>query len=289
MIDCSRVLGFIKRLLHNKYKPLPADDLYWLPDISDKRRAILHEAGIMTINDFVSYTVDDIRRKTNNKISPKVLTTVQASAHAIINKKPERRNVPQYNFPTNVTEIFLDLEGTPGATAGQIYMIGMVIREPNSKTLKYISFNEYDCGSKADMLCKFVKVANDIKTNNDYVIYHWGAYDRTNIKELFEQTQESYNCSEIMAKFVDLHLVIKRQYALPLHDLSLKTVAPYIGFEWRQDDVDAMSSYSLYYKYVTESSINKESLDKVVIYNEDDCNATVNVLDWMIEKQITCQ
>ena len=288
MVDYSRVLGFIKHLLHNKYKPLPADDLYWLPDISDKRREILHEAGIMTINDFVSYTVDDIRRKTNNKISPKVLTTVQASAHAIINNKPERRNVPQYNFPTNVTEIFLDLEGTPGASAGQIYMIGMVIREPKFKTSKYVQFNEYGCDSKAGMLHEFVKIVDDIKTNNDYVIYHWSAYDRTNIKKLFEQ-QESCNRSEIMAKFVDLNLVIKRQYALPLCDTGLKTVAHYIGFEWRQDDVDAMSSYSLYCDYVAKLGISKENLNKVIIYNEDDCNATVKVLDWMIEKQTTCQ
>ena len=264
-------------------------DLNLLPDIKDKRRAILHKAGIITVNDLISYTVDDIRRKTNNKISPKILTTVQASAFALINKKSERRNVSPYNFPTNITEIFLDLEGNPGASAGQIYMIGMVIREPNSKTLRYVSFNEYDCGSRTNMFREFVKVVDDIATDNDYVIYHWGAYDRTNIKELFEQTQESWNWSEIMTKFVDLNVLIKQQYAMPLYNVKLKTVAPYIGFEWRQVDVDAMSSYSLYNDYVAESNINRENLDKVMKYNEDDCVATVKILDWMIENQTVDQ
>ena len=181
-------------------------------------------------------------------------------------------------------EIFLDLEGTPGASAGNIYLIGMVIRKPDSDNLRYVAFNEHDCGGRIGMFREFINVINSLDASSDYVIYHWGAYDRTNIDALFDLPHEIWKREGIMSRLVDLHVIITRQYALPLYDTKLKTIAAYVGFEWRQNDVDAMLSYSLYHDYVAKSGQSPDLLNKVLKYNEDDCLATVKILDWMINK-----
>ena len=41
----------------------------------------------------------------------------------------------------------------------------------------------------------------------------------------------------------------------------------------------------LYIKYVDSGGMDKTSKDKIIIYNEDDCFATMHIYDWIMSQQ----
>ena len=52
-----------------------------------------------------------------------------------------------------------------------------------------------------------------------------------------------------------------------------------------QDDVSGVGSMDLYVKYVESGGTDQTSKDKIIIYNEDDCFATMHVYDWVMAQQ----
>ena len=59
-----------------------------------------------------------------------------------------------------------------------------------------------------------------------------------------------------------------------------------MGYKWKHPDVDALESIALYLQYVENPDKNKDKIQKVIDYNEDDCMATMLVKDWL-EKNLS--
>ena len=72
-------------------------------------------------------------------------------------------------------------------------------------------------------------------------------------------------------------------FYLPAPSLSLKAAAPAFGFRWRQDDCGAMDSMVYFTNWLKTG--NKEQLDKVLMYNEDDCKAMLFVENYLNDKE----
>jgi uncharacterized protein len=54
-----------------------------------------------------------------------------------------------------------------------------------------------------------------------------------------------------------------------------------MGYKWKHPDVNALESIALYFQYVENPDKNKDKMQKVIDYNEDDCRATMLVKDWL--------
>lgn len=68
---------------------------------------------------------------------------------------------------------------------------------------------------------------------------------------------------------------VKQQVYLPVPTYSIKSVAPALGFNWRQKEVGAFESMTLYWDYLKTG--DKSALQKAIDYNEDDCKAMYEV------------
>ena len=233
-----------------------------IPHVGLKRRKILNKAGINTIHELVTFNDDEIKRKTKNKIGIKFAKHMLEYATSLTSGKHVRRDTPQYAFEKGMTEIFLDLEGEPDGFIGRIYLIGAIIRKSSRHKPKYVSFNAHDCGGQDEMFEKFLEWLNNVSIGWKYIIYHWGNYDRSNIDELFARYGRVWDRQEIMSKFVDLHKIINRQYALPLPNTKLKTIERFVKFKRKQKDVDYMVSYNFYNNYVDNPIKNKKCLTR---------------------------
>ncbi|MCI0863264.1 MAG: ribonuclease H-like domain-containing protein, partial [Chloroflexi bacterium] len=62
-------------------------------------------------------------------------------------------------------------------------------------------------------------------------------------------------------------------------------IAKSLDFKWRQDDVTGVGSMDLYMKYVESGSTDRTSKDKILVYNEDDCFATMHIYDWVMAQE----
>ena len=70
-------------------------------------------------------------------------------------------------------------------------------------------------------------------------------------------------------------------YAFPTYGDGLKDIAKYLGFSWRQDDIDGLATVALYHQYLETGVRDGDVMRRILDYNEDDCLATMHVFDWL--------
>ena len=77
----------------------------------------------------------------------------------------------------------------------------------------------------------------------------------------------------------DLHPIATGAFALPTYRNSIKDIAKWLGFKWRHDNVGITYAIGLYLKYAEDPEPNREGMQMVLDYNEDDCVATRVIKD----------
>ena len=93
---------------------------------------------------------------------------------------------------------------------------------------------------------------------------------------------EAFLASDI---WVDLHPILTNQLIWPTEDGTLKSLAKYVQFAWRDDDPSGANSVTWYQAATDE--LNEDRLayrQRIIEYNEDDCRATAALLDWLQER-----
>ena len=88
----------------------------------------------------------------------------------------------------------------------------------------------------------------------------------------------------LKSRFIDLHIVIRKSWILPLKNYSLKTVSNWLGFEWEQKNVSG--SKALYWWIQYQITENEVFLNKIIKYNKDDCLATLHIVECLIKNQL---
>ena len=259
---------------YSNEKAVEARSVTLIPDIGMKMAHDLNEAGFKTIHDVAASNEAEITSV--NRIKMKAAKFI-ASAHAITSGKAVRLQA-DVRLPEHSTEIFIDLEGLGLLNEESIhdYLIGLWIRD--SKGGRYKSF--IADGKREDIMLKeFVKFMDE---QSDYVLYHWHNYEYTYLRKMMDRHGiDAYHLLEKNV-LVDLLPICKKAFALPTHSHSLKDVAKWLGYEWKHTDVGAMTSIILYLDYVNDPTRNWKSMQKVLDYNRDDCEATRIVKDWMV-------
>ena len=202
------------------------------------------------------------------------------------------------------------------------YLSGIPIRILENKNLSYLLKNKdsgffiFDIESnpddKHDFLYGFLKVNslfenieddfydpilnlknNNKKSNQEIIqklfsqkywpVLHYGETEKIAILNLARQSDLDVKEIEILnSRFIDLHLIVRGSWILPIRNYSLKTVANWIGFKWEQENVSG--SKALYWWIQYKSTLNDIFLKKIIKYNRDDCLATLQIAKWLIKK-----
>ena len=115
------------------------------------------------------------------------------------------------------------------------------------------------------------------------VIYYYSKYERTIYRKLREKYPDVCTEDELEALFdparaVDLYFdVVLKATEWPTRDFSIKTLANYLGFAWRDTHPSGAASIEWFHRWVEtgDPTIRQRILD----YNEDDCRATLVLRD----------
>ena len=269
-------------------KAMESRDISLVSGIGPEKRKALEGRGLTTIDDLAGCGIPDLTAMKG--IGNKTATGYIISAKSMVSGKPIRKTQDRLVLPNAKTEIFLDLEGLDMLNAisgnGQEkpqtdYLIGVLVRSNGNE--RYIGFVAHDAGGEEKMLLEFLDF---VKEQKDYAIYHWHHYERTHLSKMMELYGIEEGVRDLVLSesvMFDLHRISTALYAFPVPGTSIKTIAKWMGFEWKhQGDVGAMSSIILYQQYVSDQKSNKDKLDMVLDYNRDDCKATAIIKDWLV-------
>ncbi|MFQ5621051.1 MAG: TM0106 family RecB-like putative nuclease [Candidatus Nanoarchaeia archaeon] len=259
-------------------KAIEERDVSLVPGVGLGIKKKLNGIGIISVRDLAEAKEDDLLKL--DGFGPGSAIKMIRSAKAIDTGKAIKINGSQLS--KRKTEIFLDLEGTgqPVDKEGLApidYLIGCLVRKNGKEEYKpFVAHSEND---EEKMFNDFI---NWLEKQEDFVIYHWHHYEKNHLRQMCEKYKIKKDIkNQLMNSLVDLYKVATRGYAFPTYGNSIKDIAPWIGFEWRHKEVDAMESIAYYVEYVETG--DKTKLQKVIDYNEDDVIATRVVKDWLTQ------
>jgi predicted RecB family nuclease len=109
-------------------------------------------------------------------------------------------------------------------------------------------------------------------------IYYYSHYEKTYYSKLQKLYPDVVSEQQLQAFFesdlvVDLYTdVVKKKTEWPTYNYSIKTLAKYLGFQWRDTDPSGASSIEWYHRWTEDG--DDEVKQRILDYNEDDCVAT---------------
>ena len=88
-------------------------------------------------------------------------------------------------------------------------------------------------------------------------------------------------------RFIDIHLLTRESWCLPVRNYGLKSIAEFIGFEWEQANTDGARALLWWRQWKKSRKLNNiysKNLNSIFKYNRDDCIATLMIAKWLIDR-----
>ena len=251
-------------------------DLILLPHLNAQMREALRNSALNTYEDVYKAGLPKIKEILKEPLADEALAE-ETYAHALAyhTNKPVKRNGLNWPPPQKKRNLYFDFEATETFTAQSIsfvYLIGVWDKEAG----KFVYFVAKDESEEEIIFKQFA----DYVGEDEAVLYHWTEYEVKKMRSLCDKYPKiKEDLEKLIARCVDLKIEVEKAFYLPAPSLSLKAAAPAFGFKWRQDDCGAMDSMVYFTNWL--KSGNKEQLDKVLMYNEDDCKAMLYIEDYL--------
>lgn len=265
------------------------EDLTNIFCLSRKKRDVINDdLNVKTLKELADLNIEDAldKKKKNTGFLKGWAETslVKFSNRAKIltyTKTPViQRNI---NLPKVSTELFFDIEDDP--TQDFVYLHGVYERK-NGKE-RFISFLAIENVS-AEEKNAWQSFWDYIKSlpQGDYAVYYYSHHERTTYKRLKEKyfdviSEEYFDGFFESPNVIDLYKIVFTSTNWPLSSYSIKEIATYLGFKWRDESPSGALSIKWYNDYLKNK--NPDILKRILEYNEDDCKAMMVLKDY-IEK-----
>lgn len=208
-------------------------------------------------------------------------------ARAVLQTQPDAKPYlkRKLTIPSTEMEVFFDIETDP--IRDLCYLHGFLERRGGDPTTeKYVSFFAEETTFEEEERI-FAKAWEYVQSTRPSILFYYSPYERTYWKKLQTKYPHVVTEEEIDAMFkrgsaVDLYVdVVSDRTEWPTHDYSIKTLATYLGFNWRDAEPSGSGSIEWYHRWA--ESRDPSIRQRILKYNEDDCIATRVLLDGLRE------
>lgn len=260
-----------------------SDDLTLIPSLGRAIRDAM-EPTLPTVGDLAAINPDAFLTKGKTPfrgVGEKSLKTFHA--RAVLLKDPNAKPYLKaaISLPISEVEFFFDIEVDP--LRDLTYLHGIVERRGgDSANERFISFFTDEETPQAEREAFALSVAY-LNSVPDATIWYYSKYERTLYRKLQARYPDVCSAEAIEelfdpARAIDLYYdVVTKATEWPTNDQSLKTLAKYLGFTWRDTDPSGAASIEWFDRWARERDPSVKA--RILDYNEDDCKATRVLLD----------
>lgn len=249
------------------------------------RDAVKHSLESSAISNLLKHSAEELlERKKSDKtflkgLGESKLTKMLRRAELLKNNgKPIFYE--EFSFPKTELELFFDIEDDP--TRDFVYLHGLYIRE--GEKLSYMAFLAKDTEPESEKKAwgEFWDFIRSLP-ENDYSVYYYSGHEPAAYSEMRKKYPDVVSEEELGAFFahencIDLFSAyIREKTDWPLGSYSLKSIAKYLGFSWRDENPSGAESVAWFNEYI--ESGDEGIMRRILEYNEDDCRATMAVKD----------
>ena len=252
-------------------------DLQMLPHLSNEMRQCLKIYGMKNTDDVARAGLAKLQEILEEPYASEAYFNAQAYLH----NKPILRQAGHFPPPDKRHNLYFDFEATETFTKDNVsfvYLIGIWDKEED----KYVSFV---AKTPEEEIKIFEQFYDYIKEPADTVLYHWTEYEVKKMRKLAAANRQDADKLNLLVSLChDLKVSVNNAFYLPAPSFSLKAAAPAFGFHWRQDDCGAMDSMVYFTQWLKTG--DAALLNKVLMYNEDDCKAMLFLEDKLKNAEI---
>ena len=267
-----------------------SDDLTLLPEVGRAKRDAMVDR-IATVSELAAAEIEGFisGKKTEFLgIGAGTLRKFHRRAKLIKTEDASPYLTAPVSFPSSEIELFFDIE--VDSTRDFCYLHGFVERSGgDSATERYIAFFA-DAVNAEEEERAFSEAWRYITERKPCTVYYYSSYERTAWRKLQIKYPSVCTPDDIKGLFhssdsVDLYSdIVKKATEWPTRDYSLKTLATYLGFKWRDSHPSGANSIEWFDRWTkTEDETIKE---RILDYNHDDCVATRVLLDGIREIEL---
>jgi len=184
------------------------------------------------------------------------------------------------NFPKVSYELFFDIEDDP--TQEFVYLHGVYERTTNGERFLDFTAKEISAEAEAKAWQEFWDYIRSLP-QADFAVYYYSAHEKSTyrrMQKIYPQVVSETELENFFANpnVIDLYTeVVLKKTDWPLGSYSIKAIAQYLGFKWRDETPSGALSIQWFNDYLEKKDL--KILERILLYNEDDCKATMVVKD----------
>ena len=259
--------------------------------IGAKRELLLNKIGIKNIEELAKIKPYKLKEKLeifgtqHGDISKQIILQSQSqSTNRAIKLNPE---IELNNLKKAKGLYIYDIESDPDIKHdflhGFIRLPKNIKNEISLEKTKYSPLLNVEKNTESFL---WKRITKKLSLNRDYPIIHYGETEPISLLKLgLRQGADPHEIEALKKRFIDIHLLIREYWCLPVRNYGLKSIAEWIGFEWKQTNVDGARALLWWRQWKKSRKINKmysRNLNSIFEYNRDDCIATLMIAKWLI-------
>jgi len=253
-----------------------------------KRDVINTDLGVIKVVNIIDIdTTEILRQKQGNKnflkgIGEKTIEKIIKRAEILI-KTQKPVAYASIEFPQVDYELYFDIEDDP--TQEFVYMHGLYIKTPTGEEYKDFTAIELTSAAEKQAWHDFWQYIRSLPKDN-FAVYYYSHHEKTTYKKMQKLYPDVISEEELDAFFshpnvMDLFAIVNKHTDWPLSSYSLKDLAQYLGFNWQDETPSGVLSIQWFNEFIKTG--DKNILNRLLTYNQDDCKATM-VLKEAMEK-----
>lgn len=174
-------------------------------------------------------------------------------------------------------ELYFDIEAEPSLNLAYLHGVLVVDRHQRTQTFHPLLADHPD--QEQEVWLQFLDL---VLQYPQAPIYHFCAYEVQTVERLGSLYGSPNSIIQpLIERFIDLHALVTQRVVLPVESYTLKLIARWLGFQWRNSEANGAQSIYWYSEWL--STGNRDFLDAIVDYNEDDCQATYQIKNWLAD------
>lgn len=249
------------------------NNLVLLAGVGAREREKLRQAGIDRVDQLWNLRLEEVCEVLGEAHGATAYYGAQAYKTGLPIVKPGRR----LTVPRARRLLYFDFETSDEVHPTEpphVYLIGCW----DAKRDQFVKFLARGAQDEGRIFEEFLDYVGDAE---NACLYHWTNFEIGQMTKVIQRwpTLEG-GLRKLISSCVDLKQIIQSAVYLPVPTFSLKSVAPALGFRWRQESFGAFESMVCYWDYL--DAVEKSTINKAILYNEDDC-----VSMWHIDQELT--
>lgn len=259
------------------------DDLTLIPSLGRAARDGMIDT-IATVAELAACNPDgfiDGKKTVFKGIGPDRLRTFHARAKLLSEPGSSAYLTAAVELPVTREEIFFDIEADPMRDV--VYLHGFVHRtDGDPDSVRFVACTAEEPTAEAERVA-FASAMGHFAEHPLATVYYYSKYERTAYRKLQRKYPDVCAAEDVEALFerprsIDLYFdVVTRATEWPTRNHSIKSLAKHLGFAWRDTDPSGAASIEWWNRWVETG--DRAVLQRIVDYNEDDCLATLVLLD----------